>query len=45
MNMPPMMRELAGSVIEVSESGRHGFCNEMNGKADGVVAETVPTLT
>ena len=38
-----MMRGLAGLILEVSDFGCHGFCNEVIGKAEGVVAETVPT--
>jgi hypothetical protein len=43
MVMHRMMRELIEPVIEVSDSGSHGFCDERNGKAEEVGAETTPT--
>ena len=45
MVMHRIMRELVEAVIEVSDSGSHGFCNERNGKAEEVGAETTPTST
>ena len=34
--MDRMMRVLAGLILEVLDSGCHGFCNEVIGRAKGV---------